>query len=180
MQSWETLSRRIILDHSKFLRIENHEVKLPDGTVISSWPWINTPEYVNILAQTQVGKFLCFRQTKYAVEGISLAPVGGYIEDGEDPLSAAKRELLEETGYEASEWISLGNYSVDANRGAGKAHLFLAKGAQSIGEADSGDLEEQQLLHLDISELERALWKGEFKVLGWTTIVALVLQYMKD
>ena len=121
MQQWKTLSRHVVLEHSKYLTVENHEVELPDGRVIPDWPWIITPDFVNVLAVTDEGKFVCFRQTKYAVDGTSLAPVGGYMEPGEDPLAAAKRELLEEAGCEASDWTDLGQYRVDSNRGAGTA-----------------------------------------------------------
>ena len=103
LQPWETLSRQTILDHSKYLSIEEHVVELPDGQVIERWPWIITPDYVIVVAITTAGEFLCFRQTKYSVEGTSLAPTGGYIEPGEDPLEAAKRELLEETDRVAAE-----------------------------------------------------------------------------
>src|SRR5512139_728419 len=104
MQSWKTLSRRVILEHSKYLVVEEHAVELPDGRVIEDWPWLITPDFVNVVAVTEGGQFLCFRQTKYGIEGDSLAPVGGYLEPGEDPLVAAQRELLEETGYQAAEW----------------------------------------------------------------------------
>jgi ADP-ribose pyrophosphatase len=180
MQSWKTLSRCTVLKHSKFLTVENHTVELPDGRVISEWPWIITPDYVNILAVTENGEFLCFRQTKYGVDGMSLAPVGGYIEPGEEPLAAARRELLEETGYEAADWINLGHYRVDGNRGAGVAFLFLARGARRVAEADADDLEEQELLRLSRPEVEAALAAGEFKVLGWATVAALGLLRMED
>ncbi len=177
MKPWKTLSRETILNHSSYLLVENHAVELPDGKVIDDWPWIITPDYVNIAAVTEKGEYLCFRQTKYSVEGITLAPVGGYLEPGEDSLTAAQRELLEETGYVAGDWIHLGDYIVDGNRGAGIAHLFLAREARQVSESNSDDLEEQELQRLSRSEVEAALSAGKFKVLGWATVIALALRY---
>jgi ADP-ribose pyrophosphatase len=179
MQSWKTASRRTILNYGKYLVVEEHTVELPDGRVISDWPWVITPDYVNVLAMTEDGEFVCFRQTKYGVEGTSLAPVGGYLEPGEDPLVAAQRELLEETGYQASEWISLGHYGVDGNRGAGTAHFFLARGARCVAEPDADDLEEQELLLLGRADVEAGIAAEEFKSLPWAAAVAVALLYLR-
>ena len=177
MDSWKTLSRKTILDKGKFLRVENHTIELPDGRIIDDWPWIVTPDFANILAVTTAGKYLIFRQTKYSVDGPSLAPVGGYLEVGEDPLAAAKRELLEETGYSAQIWTSLGSFPIDGNRGAGTAQYILAKDARKVAEINADDLEEQELLLLGRDEVIKALKAGEFKLLPWMGIVALALQY---
>ena len=179
MQPWKTISRRVLLEQPPFLTVENHVVELPDGRVIPDWSWIITPDFVNVVAITTENTFLCFRQTKYGIEGTSLAPVGGFIEADETPLAAAQRELREETGYEASEWIDLGGYRVDPNRGAGTGYLWLARGAHKIMEPSTDDLEEQTLLHLDQSEVELALAKGEFKVMAWSACLALTLLYLK-
>lgn len=176
MQAWKTLERRTLLNHSKFLVVEEHTVELPNGRVIDDWPWIITPDYINVTAVTEEGLFLCFRQTKYCVDGVSLAVVGGYLEPGEDPLAAAKRELREETGYEAAEWLALGRFPVDGNRGAGVAYPFLATGARRVTAIDADDLEEQELLLLSRAEIEAALDAGEFKSLPWAAAVALALR----
>jgi ADP-ribose pyrophosphatase len=176
MRPWKTLSRHAVLDR-KYLTVEEHTVELPDGRVIPDWPWIITPDFVIIVAVTKGEEFLCFRQTKYAVEGICLAPVGGYLESDEEPLAAGRRELLEETGYEAPDWIDLGHYRVDGNRGAGTAYLFLAREARRVAEVCSDDLEEQELLLLTRSEVEAALETGAFKVLPWVAAIALALRH---
>lgn len=178
MRPWKTLSRRILCRVNRFLTVELHEVETSDGKRIADWPWLVTPDYANVLARTANGRYLCFRQPKYAAHGITLAPVGGFIEAGEGPLAAAKRELREETGYEAPEWHALGRWAVDANRGAGTAHLFLALDAVPKHPRHVDDLEQQEMLVLTRPELERALEGGEFKVLAWAAVVALGLRFL--
>ena len=177
MQSWITRNRRTVLkpQDGRYLTVEYHQVELPDGAIIDEWPWVVTPDFINVVLVTESGDFVCFRQTKYAVEGTSLAIVGGYLEPGEEGLAAAKREVLEETGYAAPDWTPLGSYPVDGNRGAGNAHFFLAQNARWVQPINADDLEEQELLFLSRAEVENALHQGEFKVLPWAAIVALAL-----
>ncbi len=178
LPAWKTLQRRPWLDTGPFLKVEAHDIQLPDGREIKDWPWVITPEYAVIAARDRQGRWLFFRQTKYAARGELLAPPGGFLEPGEDPMRAAHRELLEETGYTASEWKALGAYVIDANRGAGTAHLFMALDAEPATGSESGghdDLEEQELVLLSEDELRRALREGRFKVLAWAALVSLVL-----
>ena len=178
LRLWETITRKTILNHSKFLTVESHTLKLPDGQIIPDWAWLIIPDAAIVLAMTENDKFICFRQTKYAKEGTSLAPVGGMLEPNEAPIDAAKRELLEETGYETSEWINLGSYILDPNRGIATMHLFLAMNAKQVAEPNSDDLEDQELLFLTQDEIENALKAGEFKIISWSAVVAMSLNYL--
>lgn len=169
----------LVLGDGRFLTVENHTVQTNAGQVIDNWGWIKTPSFVNVVALTSGGSVLCFRQPKYAVDGPTLALPGGYIEAGEDPLPAAQRELLEETGFAADQWQHLGSFVVDGNRGNGVAHFYLATGASWVQPIDADDVEEQELLLLTVDELESALVEGQFKVLPWTANVALAILQMK-
>ena len=175
METWKTLARKVVLNMPPFLKVEAHKIMLPDGMVIEDWPWLISPDFVNVVAVTEEEDYLCFRQSKYSIKGLSLAPVGGYVEPGETPLQAAKRELLEETGYQARHWESLGGFAVDGNRGNGVAHFFMARDAYLVGEPVADDLEDQELLKLSRAEVEAAVARGAFKVLPWQTVMALAL-----
>ncbi len=178
MQQWLTRARDVILDCGKFLKVENHVVELPNGEVIDDWAWVVTPDYVNVVVVDDLGRFLLFRQTKYAVDGLTIATVGGYLEPGEDPLPAAQRELLEETGYSAETWVDLGRYVCDGNRGCGTANLFLALDATRVTAPNADDLEEQELLLLTRDEVEAMLDRGDMKVMGWVSAVVLALRHL--
>jgi ADP-ribose pyrophosphatase len=173
---WETISRRTLLKGNRFLSVEEHTLRLPDGRILDDWAWVITPDYVTIATVDERNRFLCFRQTKYAVDGLSLAPPGGYLDPGETPEAGARRELMEETGCEAERWVSLGRYAVDANRGAGTAHFFLATGVRRIGAPSGGDLEAQEPLWLDAGAVRAALDRNEFKALAWAAVMEMALQ----
>ncbi len=102
------------------------------------------------------------------------------MEPDERPLEAAQRELREEMGCEAAEWISLGSYLMDPNRGVATGHLYLALNARIVAEPDSDDLEEQALISVSVAELEEAFLAGEFKVMSWSTLVGLALSHLRD
>jgi ADP-ribose pyrophosphatase len=178
MKPWKTKDRRIILEQRPWLVVEHHTVELPDGRLIPEWPWIITPDYINVVAVTGDGHFICFRQVKYGLEGVTLGIVGGFVEEGEDPFHAAQRELLEETGYESTDWIPLGTYRVDPNRGIAMGHLFLARSAHYVRPRTADDLEEQEMILLTRSQVESALEDGEFKVLAWAASIAFALRHL--
>ena len=159
----------------RFLKIEEHTVEFPDGRIVEGWGWVDSPSFINVVPVTTTGHIICLRQAKYAVEGMSLSAPGGYLEPGEEPLAAARRELLEETGYVAANWYALGSFAVDGNRGNGTAHFFLATGATWLQPITADDLEAQELLLLTRDEVAHALTAGKFKVLPWAACVALAL-----
>lgn len=176
MKPWKTLSRRTVFQGNRFLSVEHHEVQLPNGRVINDWTWVKLPEYACILARTGENTFLYFRQTKYAFPDPVLAPPGGYLEPGELPLDGAKRELLEETGYASGNWHNLGSFIIDSNRGAGKAHLFLALDAHRTAAPIPEDLEEQHLILMSRHELEAQLDRGEVPLASWVALLTLGLR----
>ena len=79
--------------------------------------------------------FLILIQERYALNynndaGRSHAVVGGYVDNGEPPGMAARRELLEEMRMESDNWVDLGGYRVNANRGMSMCYSYLAMGAR--------------------------------------------------
>jgi ADP-ribose pyrophosphatase len=178
MRAWKTLSRRIVFEQPPWLQVEYHQVELPDGRIIPDWTWIKTPDYINVVVENESGNFLCFELRKYAVAEPMLALVGGYIKPGENPLAAAQRELREETGYMSDEWLSLGDYLVDPNRGIATGNLFLARHAQPIYDINSDDLEEQVIIFLSREQLEAALSQGRFRILAWAAAVSFALRQL--
>lgn len=182
METIQTLHKTPLLTMAdgRFLRVEQHVVQFADGTIIEDWPWLITPDYVNVFPVMDDGRVLCFRQAKYAVSGLSLSIPGGYLEPGEAPLATVQRELLEETGCVAADWVALGSYAVDGNRGCGRAHLFLATGVRQVQPSHADDLEEQATVLLTLAEVRAALLAGEFRVLPWSTCVALALLHLAE
>lgn len=90
----------------RIIRLEVHTVRLPDGRT-GERELIFHPGAVAILAVTNDERMIFVRQYRKALERQTWEIPAGKLEAGEDPLAAAQRELLEETGYTAKHWEKL-------------------------------------------------------------------------
>lgn len=177
-EEWETLESHPVLDRLPFLLVEEEQVKLPNGHIIDGWTRVYARDYVNVVVLNHAGDALVLEGYKHGIGKVSWQVVGGYIEDGEDPIHAAQRELLEEAGYASDDWTPMGSFVVDANRHVGVGHLFLARSACAVAPPTNPDNEEFAYLWVSLDELKSALLSGKFAGMAFAANVALALVYL--
>lgn len=132
---------KVTLGQTPFARCDVHSVRSEDGkSVINDWIFMEERDAVNVAVQTADNKFAVFRQRKYAIPGTTLSPVGGFIDDGETPFEAARREVLEELGLGSTytrQRLENGEELIGKKRPEGTVMLDangLAGGAVEAGE----------------------------------------------
>lgn len=172
LENWKTLHRTLLLDRSPWLRVYEDDLQLPNGDVVEGYIHLQTPGYAMIVPVNERGEIGLVRSYKRGVDGVDLQPPAGVIEE-RDPLDTAKRELLEETGCEAENWITLGSVVLHGNYGGGRAHFFLATGCRQVQEPNSGDLEEQEVVWLPLEQVRQHYQRGNFQQMGATAALGL-------
>lgn len=179
MDKWKVLSEKRILETDHRLRVFSQRVQLPSGSVVDDYYQISIPDFTTIYAETISGMVLCLYQYKHGMQRAALTLPGGQIDIGETPLHAAKRELLEETGYECSHWRPLEQSVVNGNQRIATAHMFYASGGRKISDPNSGDLEEMESTLLVPTTVTARAHRGEFPILSHLTTILLTNQ-MRD
>jgi ADP-ribose pyrophosphatase len=172
-QPWTIRTRTELYDARPWLRLYGDDVELPDGRQVQGFYSIDMPDHAIIVALTIEDRIVVERNYKHGPRRVCINLPAGYLEPGEDPMDAAKRELLEETGYVAEDWSFLGAFVEDGNRGCGQAHIYLSRRARRIAEPASGDLEDMVIDLLTLPELFEAARRGETPVLGIVAALGL-------
>jgi len=138
-----SLSTEQIFDGT-MLKVYRDAVRLPDGGE-SVREYIRHPGAVAIIPVDSDGCVLLERQFRFPVNGVCTEiPAGKLNSREEDRLEAAKRELREETGAVASEWICLGDFVPAAAYCDERITLFLAQGLSFAGR----DLDEDEFINI--------------------------------
>ena len=144
----------------RILHVVDDTVTLPNGKNASR-ELIRHVGAVCIVPVTDDGKIVVERQFRYPIdEIITEIPAGKLDSKEEDPLSAAKRELKEETGYEADEWISLGHFYPAPAYSDEKIYIYLAKGLRK-GQRHLDEDEFLDIIEVPLDELVDAVMNGE-------------------
>ena len=178
-QKWESLTKESILVKKPWFEVFREEVRLPDGKIVPEYFGIEMPHYTSVFAVTEERRIMILRCYRHAIGEVTLTMPGGMIEGDESPLEGIQREVLEETGYVAKEWESLGAFVGNSTRGCGTYHLFFASGAHYVQEPHSGDLEELELLLWTSEEVEQAIDEKKAQSLGVLSMLMLGLRCLK-
>ena len=133
---WRVLKSWVLEDNKPWLHLRQEVVELPNGEQIPTWYINDFPDWINVIAITEEGKFIVERQYRHGTQSIDFELCAGTIEKGEEPVDAAKRELLEETGYEGGEWSLYCKSYPNPAAMTTTNYTFLAKGVRYSGERD--------------------------------------------
>ena len=158
--SRRTLESDILID-AFHVSVRKDMVELPDGSVIEDFYTVKIPDAAMICALTDEGEVLLKSECRYAIGEDVIECPAGMFEPGEaDPLEVARRELLEETGYTASEWIYLGPTLESTSKLTNRMHLFLARGAVKTASQRLDANEHIDVLRVPLAEAVKMVMDG--------------------
>ncbi|MFD0913160.1 NUDIX domain-containing protein [Methylophilus luteus] len=123
----ETTISSEILAQGKMLTVRYDQARLPNGTV-SGREYVTHPGAVVVVALTADGGVVLERQFRYPLKQVFIELPAGKIDHGEPVLQTGQRELLEETGYRAYEWVKLGVQHPCIGYSNEVIHIYLATG----------------------------------------------------
>jgi ADP-ribose pyrophosphatase len=153
----QTTDSRLAYD-GLFLKVFSDEVQLPNQKLVNR-EYIKHPGAVAIVPLFEDNSVLMERQFRYPLHKAILEIPAGKLEFGEDPLVCAKRELKEETGFEANEWIFLGKIHPVISYSTEFIDIYLAKGLVQ-GPAKLDEEEFLDVFRATIPEISEWIKKG--------------------
>ena len=173
IQKWKIIKSQMVFEN-QWCQVRQDEVELPNGQVIDDF-FVNVrQDFVVVLAVTQQQEIIFVRQYRHGVSQILLELPAGYPNtQNEDKLTAARRELAEETGYIASEFIQLGKLYDNPVKDTNAMHLFIAPNAKLSASQQLDITEDIEVVLVPGEEVVGKILAGEICVSG--TIAALFL-----
>jgi ADP-ribose pyrophosphatase len=141
------------------LHVRKDRVLLPDGQE-SIREYIVHPGAVVVLAFLDNGNLLFERQFRYPLRRVFLELPAGKIDPGEAIIATAQRELLEETGYIASDWEYLGVMHPCIGYSDERIEIFAARGLHLAGEKQLDHNEFLEVIELSPADARQAVWDG--------------------
>ena len=173
-EDWKVLRTEYLIKRP-WLTARRDEVQLPDGRIIPEYYVLEYPDWVNVIAITKDGHFVMERQYRHALGSTLFEIPCGVIEEGEDPLLAARRELEEETGYSGGTWTELMELSANPGTMTNLTYCFLATDVEKTTEPHLDATEDLSVCLLSRDEVCELLRHNEIKQ---SLMVAPLLKYL--
>lgn len=159
-RKWNILKSAYLLV-TPWLTVRKDYVRQPNGGEIDDYYVLEYPDWVTVIAITENGEFVMERQYRHGIQKTCFELCGGTIEKDEDPLQAARRELLEETGYTGGEWTIFAPTAPNPAAMSNICHTFIAKGVQKVSSQCLEATEDIEVILLTRKELLQAMMDGE-------------------
>lgn len=152
--SWKLLSKKTVLNTFRS-SVQSWRMSLPNGKSRDFFIAAGY-SYIIVLAIDVNGRVIIVNQFYISQQKKLVSLVAGIIDDNEEPQDTARRELMEETGYTAKRFISLGK-SIKGKYATGEAHYFLALEASKVQEPELEGTEDIEILMISMSKFKKLL-----------------------
>ncbi len=148
---------------------------LPEQIEHSDDPHINLRDYVNILVLNEAGEALVLESYQQSRKNLCWRLLGGYLEEDNDPFTAVQQHLLQEIGYQTTQWPYLGSHGTEPNRRHGIGHFFCAQNVRPVTNVQNDGLEDVTIKWVPLTDLRYALQDGRIPIMSHALTVSLAL-----
>ena len=163
IEPWQLLDSSYSF-RDRWLSVRSDTVRLPGGKTLSPYHVVEVADWVNVVAISDMGNVILVEQYRHAVKRVLLEIPAGHVDPKEDREAAARRELLEETGYGDGAWHALGALHPVASRFANQVHSYLALGVRKIGEPLQEESENLIIREMPWTEFVAGLQSGKLRL----------------
>lgn len=153
MKPWKVLHSEVVWQRPWFA-LQVDRVETGRGAILEEYPLIHARDWACIVPVTRDGQLVLVRQYRHGLGRETLEFPAGGVDPGEAHGDAARRELLEETGYAADDWQHLLSVPPEPTRRRHLAHLYLATGAHVVSEQRLEPGEDAEVVLVPPSEID--------------------------
>jgi 8-oxo-dGTP pyrophosphatase MutT (NUDIX family) len=140
--------------------VDKHAMRDGEGRLRGDFFTFACSDWCNVIAITDAAEIVFVWQYRFGTDDFSLEIPGGVVDEGETPLESARRELLEETGFEADEWSPLVAVAANPALQGNACHTFVARGARRVAAPSFDADEELEEVLVPVAHLARLLDEG--------------------
>lgn len=155
IQPWKVLESSYLRRNIRIDRCETSNGKIVEPLIFEYGTW------VAVVALTKQQEVLLIRQYRHGLQKIFTELPGGGVEDGEEPLAAAKRELLEETGYTSDNIVEVGRVSPNPANYTNMVYFYLALDVEQVADQSLDETEEIDVFRVPFEEAILRIRDGE-------------------
>lgn len=150
----------------RFIRHRMDRCVTERGSVLDPYHVLELNDWCMVVALTGSGELVLVEEYRHAAGEIVRGLPSGTVEAGEDPALAMPRELMEETGYDGGEWITLPPFWSNPATATNTCHVYLALGVAPTGTQKLDPGETIDVLTVDPAEAVAEIMSGRRKVNG--------------
>lgn len=176
LKLWKTLESTIVFNNPWYV-LRQDKVELPDGKIVDDYFVSVRQDVALIFPLTDKGEVVMVRQYKHGLgEIVTELPGGFFDKETETAESAARRELLEETGYVSGDLTKLITLADNPTKDTNRLHVFLAQNCVNVQEQNLDATEDIEVIAVQAEQVQDMIHSGAIKVSGSVAAILLGLE----